>query len=181
MWKISDDEPVEEPPLSENSIPKKDVEPIPPQPVMISETVFVDVKGAVNKPGLYEVKQGERMKFVIDEAGGFAENADKKQINLAVKVSDEMMVYVPAIGEKADTMIKPETTVNADHSNNKININTADQADFEELPGIGPAKAATFIQYREEHGLFTNIEEIKGISGIGEKTFEKLKEFIFVQ
>ena len=151
-----------------------------PEELKIVEKVFVDVKGEVVKPGLYEVRQGDRLKFVIDRAGGFTPDADKKVINLAVKVSDEMMIYVPRIGEIEPPLLASPMSGN-DSGKDRININTATQQEFETLPGIGPAKASTFIQYREEHGPFATLEEIQNISGVGEKTFEKLKEYIYVQ
>jgi competence protein ComEA len=144
------------------------------------DSVFVDVKGSVKKPGLYKVKKGERLKFVIDRAGGFTAEADVKLINLAVKVTDEMLIYVPEIGEVQSEI--PVIQGEQDGSDEtKVNLNSATQEEFETLPGIGPAKAATFVQYREENGPFDKIEDIKNISGIGEKTFEKLKDNIFVQ
>ncbi|MGF3103786.1 helix-hairpin-helix domain-containing protein [Rossellomorea sp. DUT-2] len=151
-----------------------------PEELKIVEKVFVDVKGEVVNPGLYEVRQGDRLKFVIDRAGGFTPEADKKVINLAVKVSDEMMIYVPKVGEIEMHGFAPSMP-GIDSAKDRININTATQQEFETLPGIGPAKASTFIQYREEHGPFAAIEEIQNISGVGEKTFEKLKEYIYVQ
>jgi competence protein ComEA len=169
------------PPVKEASFTaapvKKETEP---EELKIVEKVFVDVKGEVVKPGLYEVRQGDRLKFVIDKAGGFTAEADKKVINLAVKVSDEMMIYVPKIGEIEPPLLASPMPGN-DPGKDRININTATQQEFETLPGIGPAKASTFIQYREEHGPFETIEEIQNISGVGEKTFEKLKEYIYVQ
>ncbi|PFA64470.1 competence protein ComEA [Bacillus sp. AFS015802] len=146
------------------------------------EKVYVDVKGEVVNPGLYEVGQGDRLKFVIDRAGGFTKDADQKLMNLAVRVTDEMMIYVPKIGEMDMPLeIQSSSPQEADSGQEKLNLNTASQAEFETLPGIGPSKAATFVQHREENGPFTSIEEITNIPGIGEKTFEKLKEHIFVQ
>lgn len=169
------------PPVKEASFTaapdKKEKEP---EELKIVEKVFVDVKGEVVNPGLYEVRQGDRLKFVIDRAGGFTAEADRKVINLAVKVSDEMMIYVPKIGEIETPLLAPSLP-GTDSGEGRININTATQQEFETLPGIGPAKASTFIQYREDHGPFATIEEIQNISGVGEKTFEKLKEYIYVQ
>jgi competence protein ComEA len=144
------------------------------------DSVFVDVKGSVKKPGLYKVKRGERLKFVIDRAGGFTAEADVKLINLAVKVTDEMLIYVPEIGEvQSEIPVIQGEQGGSDET--KINLNSATLEEFETLPGIGPAKAATFVQYRDENGPFNKIEDIKNISGIGDKTFEKLKDYIFVQ
>jgi competence protein ComEA len=170
--------PIEEPSLTATHVEKKEK----PQTVKSPEKVYVDLKGEVVNPGLYEVSTGERLKFVIDRAGGFTKNADEKLMNLAVKVTDEMMIYVPKIGEMEVTPeIVPSSASGTDQKKDKLNINTASQQEFETLPGIGPSKAATFVQYREENGPFTAIEEITNITGIGEKTFEKLKEHIFVQ
>ncbi|WP_273832700.1 helix-hairpin-helix domain-containing protein [Guptibacillus sedimenti] len=137
--------------------------------------VLVDVKGAVVTPGVYEVSANGRVKDVIQKAGGFLEEADQAQLNLATKVIDEMMIYVP---------LKGETTVAAGSvtaETGLISINTADLIELQELPGIGPAKAEAIIQYREENGPFSASEDLQNISGIGEKTFEKLKDLITVQ
>ncbi|WP_242688667.1 helix-hairpin-helix domain-containing protein [Bacillus sp. Cs-700] len=137
--------------------------------------VLVDVKGAVVTPGVYEVSANGRVKDVIQKAGGFLEEADQAQLNLAGKVIDEMMIYVP---------IKGETTVSAGSvtaESGLISINKADLIELQELPGIGPAKAEAIIQYREENGPFSASEDLQNISGIGEKTFEKLKDLITVQ
>jgi competence protein ComEA len=175
--------PVKEPSFIAAAKVKVPENPEEPEKAKSPETVYVDVKGEVVNPGLYEVKQGDRLKFVIDRAGGFTKDADKKLMNLAVKVTDEMMIYVPKIGEMETTpqSLPVPVSQGAESGEDKLNINTASQAEFETLPGIGPSKAATFIQYREEQGPFSSIEEITNISGIGEKTFEKLKEHIFVQ
>ncbi|MCA1063473.1 helix-hairpin-helix domain-containing protein [Rossellomorea sp. AcN35-11] len=169
------------PPIEEDSIAAVPVQQKKePEEVKTVDKVYVDVKGEVVRPGLYEVRQGDRLKFVIDRAGGFTEQADKKVINLAVKVADEMMIYVPRIGE-IETPPQISALNGSEPSKDKININTASQEEFETLPGIGPAKASSFVQYREENGPFSSIDDIKNISGIGEKTFEKLKEYISVQ
>ena len=143
------------------------------------EKIFIDLKGAIKKPGLYEVEEGERVYDVVEKAGGLLKTADEKQINFAMKLYDEMVIYIPEINE-----LGPEVSYPAEmNSNNdeKVNINQADAAELETLPGIGPSKAATIIQYREENGSFKEIEELMNISGIGEKTFEKLKEQIRTQ
>lgn len=154
--------------------------PEPPPSEQEDASVYVDVKGEVEAPGLYEVRKGERLKFVIDRAGGFTPQADSNIINLAIKVTDEMLIYVPKIGE-AEAAFPVIQGNQGSSEETRINLNEATKEEFESLPGIGPAKAATFIQYREENGPFNKIEDIKNISGIGDKTFEKLKEYIFVQ
>ncbi|KRG15525.1 hypothetical protein ACA30_05370 [Virgibacillus soli] len=143
------------------------------------EKIFIDLKGAIKKPGLYEVEEGERVYDVVEKAGGLLKTADEKQINFAMKLYDEMVIYIPEINELGLEVSYPgEMNSNNDE---KVNINQADAAELETLPGIGPSKAATIIQYREENGSFKEIEELMNISGIGEKTFEKLKEQIRTQ
>ena len=182
ILKNASETPATEPAFTAAPVEKEPEKVESPEKEKGPEKVYVDVKGEVINPGLYEVRQGERLKFVIDRAGGFTAEADKKMMNLAVKVTDEMMIYVPKIGEiDLPPQAPPSSSQGSDPEQDKLNINTASQTEFETLPGIGPAKAATFIQYREENGPFAAIEDIKNISGIGEKTFEKLKEYILVQ
>ncbi|MBN8208358.1 helix-hairpin-helix domain-containing protein [Bacillus sp. NTK071] len=141
------------------------------------ELIMVDVKGAVVNPGVYEMESLSRVKDVITRAGGFVKDADQNQLNLAGKVVDEMVIYVPVVGE-VSTM---PSMGNLSGDTKLISINTADLNELQELPGIGPSKADSIIQYREENGAFKAIEELQNISGIGEKTFEKLKDLISVQ
>ena len=96
-----------------------------------------------------------------------------------MKIEDEMVIYVPSIGEREDELVQFSGLVS--NQQNKININKASQEELMTLPGIGPSKASAIIEYREQNGAFQNIEEIKNISGIGEKTFEKLKDHIRVK
>jgi len=134
-----------------------------------SETiVIVDVKGAVKNPGVYEVDPGARIHDVIELAGDFTEEADETSVNLAEMVHDERMIVVPKIGDETDA------TESGDQQATKIKINQATQAEIEQLPGIGPAKAATIIAYREENGPFKEPNDLLEISGIGEKTLENM-------
>ncbi|MFT8322394.1 MAG: helix-hairpin-helix domain-containing protein [Bacillus sp. (in: firmicutes)] len=147
----------------------------------MEETIIVDVKGAVKYPGVYEAKKEERVVDVIKRAGGITEKGEEKSINLALKVADEMVIYVPFKGEED---IQGISNAGAEGVNGKqddlIELNKATAADLETLPGIGPAKAETIIQYREENGGFSTKEDLKKISGIGEKTYEKLADLIKV-
>ena len=144
----------------------------------------VDVKGAVHKPGVYEFAVGDRVTDVIQKAGGLKEGADSKQVNMAQLVEDEMVVYIPKEGEQIDDtkQIVAEKSGNTEegHSNGIININKASSEELQELPGIGPSKATAIIQKREELSSFKTIEDLKEVSGIGDKTFEKLKDLITV-
>lgn len=142
-----------------------------------NERMMVDVKGAVKHPGVYEVDEGERVIDAIKKSGGFTDEADVDRINLSERVSDEMVIYVPEIGEEISF---GQSEPDKDGSE-KIDINEADTVLLQTLPGIGPTRAEAIIEYRNENGPFTSIEELMKITGIGEKTFEKLKDRITVR
>nr|WP_295969530.1 helix-hairpin-helix domain-containing protein [uncultured Bacillus sp.] len=145
---------------------------------------MVDVKGAVVNPGVYEAEEGDRVVDIIQAAGGLLENADKNQINFAMKVTDEMVLYFPVAGESetGDSSFSAEAVLTGGASDSeKVNINIATEEDLQTLTGIGPSKAAAIIEYREKNGQFKETEQLMEISGIGEKTFEKLKEQITVK
>lgn len=140
---------------------------------VVSE-IQVHVAGEVNKPGLYKLEDGSRVWDAVQVAGGFTKNADQNSLNLAKTLEDGEQVMIPAIGATS-------TGGEASGSNNgKVNINTADLATLETLSGVGPATAQKIIDYRNAHGKFKSIEEIKKVSGIGDKTYEKFKDKICV-
>lgn len=141
---------------------------------------YVDVKGAVQQPGVYQTTPGMRLIDAVDLAGGFLISADQSQVNLALKLEDQMVVYIPHTGEEIKEVAQgmtQESTVTEEETD-KININTADTIQLQTLNGIGEKKAELIIQYREENGSFQTIEELKNVSGIGEKTFDALKDFV---
>ena len=141
--------------------------------------IKVYVIGQVKRPGVIEIAEGSRLLDAIDAAGGFLDDADDKQINLAMKVKDEGMYVIPKIGEQpSNNAVSCIASIEEDKG--KVNINTANEHDLETLPGIGPTKAKRIFDYREQNGPFKVIEDIKNVSGIGEKTFEGLKDFITV-
>ncbi|MFA1820474.1 helix-hairpin-helix domain-containing protein [Virgibacillus oceani] len=135
---------------------------------------MVDVKGEVRNPGVYEMSANSRVDDVIHKAGGFTDEADQTQVNLAQKVHDEMIIIISKIGEEGDS-----TTSGTDDLG-KIRINVADQMEIESLSGIGPSKAAAIIQYREENGLFHTVDELLEISGIGQKTLDNIKDDLII-
>lgn len=144
---------------------------------------LVDVKGAVKNPGVYEVTLDERVIDVIEKAGGLKEGADETKINFAERVTDEMVLYIPLIGEEGENMIVsagPSST-STSQGEGKININKATSVELQNLPGIGPSKAEAIIAYREDSGLFQTIDDLKLVTGIGDKTFEKLQDQIIVK
>ncbi|WP_416144507.1 helix-hairpin-helix domain-containing protein [Planococcus koreensis] len=110
------------------------------------------------------------------------ETADPTAINLALKVQDEMVLYVPAIGEELPVLASPvQTGPAAGPVGGLVDINSATDAELMELPGIGPSKAAAIITYRTENGNFEKIEDLKDVTGIGDKSFEQLKDGITVR
>jgi competence protein ComEA len=151
----------------------------------VSETALADIKGAVNKPGVYEVTSNDRIVDLVKKAGGFSATADDSKINLAQHVTDQLVVYVPEIGEAWPEEVTPTSLSPAASGNqeddSKININTADQAKLKELAGIGEKKAQEIINYREKHGPYQTIEAITEVSGIGEKTLENIQDMITIK
>jgi competence protein ComEA len=135
--------------------------------------IFVHILGAVERPGLYALREGDRAVDAVAAAGGFAPTADLAQLNLARFVVDGEQIYVPALGEVPASA--PGTTAGG-----KVNINTADEPTLETLPRVGPAMAARIIAWREANGNFTTIEDLMSVTGIGDKTFESLKDLVTV-
>lgn len=137
--------------------------------------IYVDISGCVKEPGVYEVQEGTRVFQLIEEAGGLTENADIEGINRAEPLIDGQKIVIYArSGDEA------ESAGTGERSDGRININTADSELLQEIPGVGPVTAEKIIQYREENGRFAAPEEIKNVSGIGERTYEKLANFICV-
>nr|WP_232337029.1 helix-hairpin-helix domain-containing protein [Lysinibacillus timonensis] len=151
----------------------------------LNHQVLVDIKGAVKSPGVYELDSNDRIIDAIDMAGGFLDGAQTEFVNLSQKVQDEMLIYIPKKGESLDdvnfgqVVTTPSSKPNGTQA--KVNINLADETELTSLPGIGPSKAQAIISFREENGQFKTIDELKNVSGIGDKTFEKLKEFISIK
>ncbi|EOA3902495.1 helix-hairpin-helix domain-containing protein [Bacillus cytotoxicus] len=136
--------------------------------------IIVDIKGAVQREGVYELREGSRVKDGIEKAGGFLPEADVTRVNLAQIMQDQMLLYIPKKGEQLH-----ETTMPVQQSG-KIPINQASKEQLENITGIGPRKAEAIIKYREEHGSFQKIEDLLEIDGIGEKSLEKMKDQIIV-
>ncbi|MEH7223184.1 helix-hairpin-helix domain-containing protein [Bacillus sp. JJ1566] len=136
------------------------------------KVIVVDIKGAVHNEGVFEVQDGMRVKDVVEMAGGFTEDAEHRQVNLAERVGDEMVIYVPRIGENTEI----ETSGFSNKDDGKVSLNKGTQTELETLTGIGPSKAAAIIAYREENGPFNQLEDLLQVSGIGEKSFDKIKD-----
>lgn len=148
--------------------------------------VMVDIKGAVRQPGVYQGEENMRIVDMIALAGGLLETADDRAINLAQRITDQMVIYIPTIGEDpaevgdGNEFSQQYTGTEGETESEKVNINTADAAQLQTLTGIGEKKAELIIAYRKENGSFQTIEDIMEVSGIGEKTFEGFKEAITV-
>ena len=140
------------------------------------EKIFVDVKGAVKHPGVFETTKDKRVKDLIEEAGGLLDDADTSSLNLSQKVKDQMVIYVLKHGEKPKQISDSSSSSNTD----VININTANKEQLMKISGVGKTKAEAIIAHREKNGDFKKKEDITKVRGIGKSTFEKIKDKIEV-
>ena len=152
--------------------------------------IYVEIKGAVNHPGIYLLNDKKQRLFdALQQAGGLQPDADTRKLNLAQQLKDQDSFYIPKQGENIETsdlVIAANHPVNnddnpasnssnSDKSNNQINLNTATATDLQKLSGVGPKKAEKIINYRNENGKFKTVDDLKQVAGIGEKTLEMLK------
>lgn len=142
--------------------------------------VYVYVCGAVNAPGVYELKEGARVFEAIQLAGGLTEAAAADAVNQARIVTDGEQIRVPTVEEAQNQGAGVAGEVTEGTENNKININTAGKEELMMLTGIGEAKAESIMDYREKNGSFTSIEELMQIEGIKEGVFNKIKDDITI-
>ena len=141
-----------------------------------NQTIVVHVAGAVEKPGVYEMQEGERIYQAIEKAMPKAE-ADINLLNLASRLSDGQKIVVPKKGEGLPSVSTSQGVAPAGEGNaEKISLNQATKEELKTLPSIGDKRADDIIAYRESHGGFKKIEDLKEVSGIGEKTYDKLKD-----
>lgn len=145
--------------------------------VEFPQTILVDVKGEVKQAGVYELDAGSRVQDVIALAGGLTADANQQAINLAQKLTDEAVVYVPSWDEAIAEPVGLATSMTSSNSD-KVNINTADQAQLQTISGIGAKRAQDIIDYRKANGRFQTVEDLTKVSGIGEKTLEKIRDDI---
>ncbi|WP_216828988.1 helix-hairpin-helix domain-containing protein [Alkalihalobacterium elongatum] len=147
------------------------------------QQIIIDLKGEVAYPGVYELEEGQRMKDLIQLAGGLTPAADEMKINLAAVLSDAIVVYIPKVGEEEVPMVEAmiggnQTSTSQD---GKVNINQATSEELQQLPGIGPAKAEAIISYRDDNGPFQTVEDLQNVSGIGPKSLEKLRDHLQIK
>ena len=134
----------------------------------------MDIDGAIKNPGVYKVSEGTRLFQVIELAGGLKENASTESLNRAETLYDGQKITIYS----TDTQNYEESP--NDTKNGRVNINTADSITLQTIPGIGPSKAERIIDYRNTEGKFKKIEDIKNVTGIGDATFENIKDYITV-
>ena len=163
--------------VSKDSSTEKDVKK---EESLEQDLITVDVKGAVKAPGIYDLPVGSRVNDAVQKAGGLTEQADSKALNLAQKVSDEALVYVPTKGEEAASQQAGPRTASSTSKEKKVNLNKASLEELKQVKGLGGKRAQDIIDHRESNGKFKSVDELKKVSGIGAKTIEKLKDYVTV-
>ena len=156
---------------------------------IMPQNCYVDIKGEVLRPGVYEFSCESRMQDLIKKAGGFTEEADETKINLAQKITDQMQMIVPNVNSKQEGGVtegnsEKENSSNTTPSNSKqgtVNINTATLEELQTIKGIGKKKAEAILQYRKEHGPFRTKEDLLQVKGIGKKALEAIESQVTFQ
>ena len=143
------------------------------EPPAAAGAIYVHILGEVTNPGLYELREGDRAVDAVAAAGGFTEAADAGGVNLARFLSDGEQIVVPAIGQTSAAA--PGVA-----SDGRVNLNTADAATLDTLPGVGPATAAKILAWREQHGRFESVEDLLDVGGIGEAKLVGLRDLVTV-
>lgn len=144
-------------------------------------TVVVHVAGAVARPGVHELPAGARVVDAVDAAGGLTPDADGARVNLAAPLNDGERVYVPRMGEAAPPPVAGDTSASGSTtSTGPVDLNSADEAALDALPGIGPATAAAIIEHRNRIGRFTSVDQLLDVRGIGEAKLEQLRPLVRV-
>ena len=156
---------------------------------MIPQNCYVDIKGEVLRPGVYEFSCESRMQEVIKKAGGFTEEADETKINLAQKITDQKQIIVPNVHSKQEGGVTAGNSEKGNLSNmipsnskqGTVNINTATLEELQTIKGIGKKKAEAILQYRKEHGAFRTKEDLLQVKGIGKKALEAIESQVTFQ
>ena len=166
--------------VSKETSSEKEVKKEEKEELLEQDQITVDVKGAVKSPGIYDLPLGSRVHDAVQKAGGLTEEADSKSLNLAQKVSDEALVYVPTKGEEAASQQATSGTTPSTSKEKKVNLNKASLEELKQVKGLGGKRAQDIIDHRETNGKFKSVDELKKVSGIGAKTIEKLKDYVTV-
>jgi competence protein ComEA len=157
-----------------------------PSVIQVVSKVVFDISGEVLKPGVYSLSKGSRINEALAAAGGLAANADREwvelNINKAKVISDGEKIFIPRVPIKGTRTLEPNVGAGLVPAQmlgiQTININTAEISELDKLDGVGPAIAQRIIDYRQKNGGFKDINEIKMVTGIGDKMFEKIKDLI---
>ena len=153
-----------------------------------SAKIYVDISGAVKQPGVYQLSEGARLFDLLKQAGGLTEDAAIKTVNQAMIIQDQQKIIIltQAQAESLDTEsinnghLEEKSDEKSPKDAEKLNINQADLTQLQQLSGIGEKKAQAIIDYRNENGSFKTIEDLAKVTGIGEKTVEKLRDSITI-
>ena len=141
--------------------------------------IFIDIKGAVKHPNVYEMSSSNRVIDALNKAE-VLKDADLSQLNLSEKLVDQKLIYVPKKGENSMKIDSQQAALNSSdvkiNTNQPLNLNSATEEQLKNIPGIGPSKAKDILNYREKNNGFNSINDLMKIKGFGNNTFEKLKE-----
>ncbi|MBO5130878.1 MULTISPECIES: helix-hairpin-helix domain-containing protein [unclassified Clostridium] len=145
-----------------------------------NNTIVVEIKGEVMNPDVYTLNEGSIIKDLIEAAGGLTQEADISNINRAKEIKNHELIIIRNINDLniEEEYATEDKEINEESDDGKISINDSDLSKLKEIPGIGEVKANSIISYREKNNGFKSIEELKNVDGIGEKTFEKIKDSI---
>ena len=145
------------------------------------EVIVIHVIGHVMNEGIVKIKEGSRVIDAIEAAGGATEDSDLSLINLAYILSDGEKIYVPGVNDNEDMDVSEFLNIGENRKELKVNINTANEAEFEKIPGIGASIAGKIVAYRNENGKFKSKEEIKNVSGIGESKYKNIENYLYIK
>ena len=169
---------------SKNDIEEKEIKENKEETKEMGTGIFVHIDGWIQNPGVYEIKENDRVNTIIEKAGGLKEGASIKSINLAARLSDGDKIYIPNREEEKQietTEVKGNNTGTVKITkNSKININKASISELKQITGIGESTANKIIDYRDNVGKFKKIEDIKKVKGIGDSKYESIKDKITI-
>ena len=169
---------------SKNDIEEKEIKENKEETKEMGTGIFVHIDGWIQNPGVYEIKENDRVNTIIEKAGGLKEGASIKSINLAARLSDGDKIYIPNREEEKQietTEVKGNNTGTVKITkNSKININKASITELKQITGIGESTANKIIDYRDNVGKFKKIEDIKEVKGIGDSKYESIKDKITI-
>ncbi|MFD2657232.1 helix-hairpin-helix domain-containing protein [Gracilibacillus thailandensis] len=175
LWLLIDPSMDEEDDLTDQMLEEHNAELQEEEDQSVATEYKIDLKGEIKRPGVYQVSENDRVEDVIQLAGGFTNKADKQMINLAERVYDEMVIYVPS---KDENLEETQQALNTGSDDQKVKVNIASVEEMQTIPGIGEVKANAIVEYRDTYGRFEKLEDLTKVSGIGDKTVEKLEEYV---